>query len=229
MATKRTPTTLTFDAARLARGWIATSVAQADDAERPQLYRATAIEVFDDGVRLVCTDASMIVSTWVAAIGSEDVDVPGLDEIPLSTAVALDHHSRGVGLMKFLLKLTKPSDAPSLQVSITVGEDAPHAEGTLDGVGGGQVVGFDVPDQERLLLQVHEAEWLDWRAAFRATAGAVSRIAFAPDILERVSKVGSVFGEPVDCTLCGKTGGALFEVVASDPPVRGRFMPVRLR
>lgn len=229
MTTKSKPTTLEFDAARLARGWIATSVAQADDAERPQLYRATAIEVFDDGVRLICTDASMIVSSWIAAIGSEEVVAPELEAIAdWGTVVALDQHRRAEGLMKFLTKLTKPDDAPPIHVTITVGEDAPHAEGTLTGIGGGEVVGFDVPDQERLLLPVHEAEWLDWRAAFRATAGAISRVAFGPDILDRVAKIGKVFGQAVDCTLCGKLGGALFEIHAAEPPVRGRFMPVRL-
>ncbi len=154
---------ITVDAATLARGWL--SVAQAaatkDRDDRPALYRTVCVEQHTHGLRLTSTDTYMILTAWIAEQHYEYDPEPGLDEVPYATAVAIDDHGRGAGLLAYLLSLTKPEDGPKnldVVVSLNVpwqSPDTPDDELQLEGFEA-LAVTMEYPDHEKVQLQVYD-------------------------------------------------------------------------
>jgi len=220
-----------FNARDLARGWLSVALASANDEARPALYRTVAIEQFAEGVRLVATDSYMILRTWVPAVDHAYDPEPGLDEAPITTAVAIDEYGRGKGLLSHLLKLSTAKDALPIEVRLTLGVVEPEeGEGTFAGMDATWVI-VEHPDAERLRLRAYEGEFPNWRKLFDGhTPQTTDAVALGIPRLTALAKLGKIHGDanPLLWRFGGEIGPAHVAVKDSDPFVEGLVMPVRV-
>lgn len=118
----------TFDATLLGKGWLSVAIASSTDKERPVLHRTVYVEHFPEGVRLLATDSYVFLRAWVPELDSENEPEPGLDEVPVSTAIAIDPDGRAVGFMRYALKLAKKMAQVHEAVDITLSLGVPETE-----------------------------------------------------------------------------------------------------
>ena len=227
---------ITVDAATLARGWL--SVAQAaatkDRDDRPALYRTVCVEQHTHGLRLTSTDTYMILTAWIAEQHYEYDPEPGLDEVPYATAVAIDDHGRGAGLLAYLLSLTKPEDGPKnldVVVSLNVpwqSPDTPDDELQLEGFEA-LAVTMEYPDHEKVQLQVYEGTYPNWRLMFaRRKTVKTSSIGIAQGLAGRLAKAAKPHGDAMVIRhWFGGQDKPIFVAFGGEPEVSGLVMPVR--
>lgn len=221
-----------FDAATLARGWLSVALASGKADFLPALNRTVCVEEFDGGVRLVATDSTVLLSSWIPSLASEhelDGNEPGIDEAPLSTSVVMDLDGRGRGLLGYLLgKSKKADDDEAVEVAVSFGveldsKDRPSFEGMAE-----RWTTFDFDGVERLRLRSYEGEFPDWRALLAHHAGKrTSAVSLNPEILGRISKLGKYHGGGILWTFGGFDKVARIEVEDSEPHVVGLAMPLR--
>lgn len=219
-----------FDARTLSTGWLSVALAAANDQERPALYRTVCVELFPTGVRLVSVDGFIALHSWVPNAAHSDEPEPDWDEAPATTAIAIDVHGRGRGLLGHLLKLARAKDAVPFDVRLTIGL-LPEEEGqTLEGMAPRWVM-LDHPDHERVTLPVYEGEFPNWR---KVLAGfephETDAVALNPEIVGRLAKLGKLHGgvgTPLVWRFGGRDRMALLEVGHGEPSVAGAAMPVR--
>lgn len=132
-------------AQRLARAWAAVFNAAGTVREVYHLYRAVTVEVFPGeggGVRLVCSNGSLLLRCWVPEYRDVDddgqavYDEPALDVEPAHTIVATDIAKRAHSLMGFLgqVPVEGEDDGRTDIVELTVGR-IEHDQLTLEGLG----------------------------------------------------------------------------------------------
>lgn len=223
----------TFDAQALARGWLSVAVASGNDKEGfAALYRTVSIEAYPTGMRLVATDATVLLAAWVPTLtAGELAPEPDLDEVPQATAVAIDQHGRGKGFLAHLLKLTSGEDAEKLEVEVNLGvaDDALGADSpTFPGLEA-IYVELSLPETEQVRLLTFEGAYPTWRAL---VAGFVpmetDAIALNPDVAGRLSKLGKIqSGTLLGFSWSGPIRGARFVLTDSSPHVTGMVMPCR--
>ncbi|HWI05656.1 MAG TPA: hypothetical protein VNT52_17750, partial [Acidimicrobiales bacterium] len=160
-------TSLTFDAAWLARAWLSVAEASSKDTARPALNRTVCVEFYDDGVRLVATDSYMLLTAWVPTFEhTSTTEVPPSepddDELPGEVVVAIDEDGRAKGLFTYLLALANGKDKPEVLVKLAVGASPETSLGMFDGLAG-DVLTIAAEDREALLLAVYEGEFPRWR------------------------------------------------------------------
>lgn len=224
---------LTFDAGLLSRGWLAASLAAGADETLPILDGTLLIETYDDGVRLTSTDRYMLLTTWVAADGSDPDAERSLEEAPTSSTVVRDPDARGRALLSYLKKLSAKAAKDSLplpMVNLHVGVLADEGdEAGFPGMELQQVV-IDFPEHEKLALPVVHGEFPAYRSILlghqpKRTAG----ISLNPELFSRLGQVGKITGGYAQCAFAGPDGGVAVEIagVLLPPVVRGVLMPVR--
>lgn len=190
-------TGMRFDAPRLALAWLSVAQASGSDANLPTLDRTVALELYDDGVRLLATDRYVLLTAWVPTIGGRE-DGPHVSELPVRTVVTQDADSRGKGLLTYALKLAKlgkPGEEKAygdlivdleLDVRIPAGldEDTP-----LEGLEPTYAV-LTIPDVERVLLPIVVSDYPDWRPLLEDfTPVTTDRIGLP---LERLARLGAL-------------------------------------
>lgn len=223
---------LTFDAGLLARGWLSVAIATGKDEGRPALDRTVSIEAFASGVRLTATDSYVLLRVWVPTLENEwEGAEPDLDEAPAETSVAVDPHGRGKGFLAYALKLAKEAakaeaiDPPEVRLTLNVEGDA-ETEGTFDGMEPSYVV-LELPD-ETLRLETYEGDYPQWRNAIgNYKRESTSALALSPEIIGRLSKLGTVHPGPLLWHFGGERGMARLAMPEADPVVFGVVMPVR--
>lgn len=224
----------TYNAARLAKGWLSVALASGKFADLPPLYRTVALEHYETGVRLIATDQFVMLHSWVPSVNCDDAPAPALSEGPIRTAIARDVDGRAKGLLAYMLKLAAElakadslEDPPEIRLYLDVTEVEPSAP-TLDGFEQRYVV-LEVPDSERLQLPTYEGDFPEWRRLTSSFAGEETDvIALNPEILGRLGKLGKLHGgTPLLWSFGGQQKMARLEVADSNPDVRGVVMPCR--
>ena len=203
-------TSLTFDAAWLARAWLSVAEASSKDTARPALNRTVCVEFYDDGVRLVATDSYMLLTAWVPTFEhTSTTEVPPSepddDELPGEVVVAIDEDGRAKGLFTYLLALANGKDKPEVLVKLAVGASPETSLGMFDGLAG-DVLTIAAEDREALLLAVYEGEFPRWRplvgkfhAAMRSATFGVGSSTGAGSVItgsSETSQFATSAGEP---------------------------------
>lgn len=226
---------MNFDARYIARGWLAVALASAAEKDLPSLNRTIHIEEHAAGVRLIATDGYVLLHSWVPDIEHDLADEPGLDEIPMVTATARDPHSRAKGFFAHALKLAVKADEDGddpidVRLRLNVGgarDDRARAPG-LPGLEALAVV-CEMPDVERVVLEVYDGTWPAWRRALgNIRPVKTTSIALDPDIVGRLAKVAAIHPWALlGWTFGGPDKAARLEVLRSEPHVEGLVMPCR--
>lgn len=220
-----------FDAEYLSRAWLSVAVASSTDTNRPALDRTICIETFPHGDRLVATDSTILLASWVPSVDDIDAPEPGPDESPMSTAIAFDEHGRARGFFAHLLRLATESGAEPIEARVQVGVrdlDPQTGTGTFDGMEGTYVI-VEHPDHERLKLAVYEGVFPAYRKLLHEFAPKrTDAVALNPELVGRLAKVGK-FNEnrPLRWRFGGADKMALVEV-EGDPHIYGAVMPMRV-
>lgn len=224
-----------FDAPTLTRAWLAVENASSGRKDDPvTLSRTIAIEEFTNGVRLVATDRFILLTAWVPDLNVDNDEEPTLAEAPDRTVIAQDPDARGKGFMKYLRTLCHREDPDGLNpdgarevridfdVRIPAGTDP---QGAFEGMDPTFVV-LDSPDLERVYLPVVEAEYPEWRkVTLGFEAEFTKALAFTPEIVGRVAKVGAYADGPLVWSFGGAGRVSAVSWPESDPHVGGFVMP----
>lgn len=226
-----------LDAPTLARAWLSVAMASSTDAQDlAQFYRTVALEVHDNGLRLVATDRTVLLTAWVPNLDSLFTDEPGLDEAPARTVIAADTDARGKGLLEYALKIKRREDPDNALppgryvVEVLLDEekpDRPDTDRTFEGLETRYVV-LEIPDTERVYLPIVVADYPSWRALIAGWNGEEAKaIALSPELVERVCKARRWCDGPLVWKFGGSERAALVDYVESDPHVSGVAMPRR--
>jgi hypothetical protein len=217
------------DGATLARGWLSVAVASRKVAGQPALDRTIYIEQHPEGLRLVATDAYMILRTWVPEVDSLAPE-PRPEEAPIATAIAHDPHGRGRGFLAHVARLAADEDADAIDVRVLLGvvEALDPDRPTFDGMEAEWVV-LEHADHERVRLESVAGVFPDWRTITGGFRGASTEaVALHPDRLAALGKLGKLHdGAPLAWWFGGADKAARIEVVQAHPPLEGLVMPVR--
>jgi hypothetical protein len=221
-----------FDATLLAKGWLSVAIASSADKERPVLHRTVYIEHYPEGVRLLATDSYIFLRAWVPEIDHESDPEPRLDEVPVSTAIAIDPDARAIGFMKYALKLAHKAaqEMDSVEITLNLGVVDQTASVGTPSFGGmeSRWVILEMPDVEKVRLPCCEGVYPNWRLlGANYSAEKTETVAMAPDRLLQIARLAKVHSAPVGWTFGGDGKVAQIEVVDSEPYVTGLVMPCR--
>ena len=228
---------LRFDAATLALAWLSVAQASGTDRNLYTLDRTVALELYDNGARLVATDRYVLLTAWVEGLDGRSGE-PGLDELPNRTVVTQDADSRGKGLLGYLLKrsrLGKDDEVPfgdlvvELELDVRLPIDADKDQ-PLEGLEPTYAV-LDVPDVERVYLPIIVSDYPDWRALLDGfTPVATDNIALPLERLGRLGQLGRWNMGPLRWQFAGADTVAkvtLDGLGERDPAIAGLVMPSR--
>lgn len=228
-----------FDAAVFAKAWLAVALASSTDKELPTLHKTVAIEVYDNGVRLLATDRYLLLTAWVPDLEMSSDAEPLVDEAPRRTVVAFDGDSRAKSLLNYALTLWRRkvkdgliAEGEHIELAVEFDQRMPidGTEQTFAGMESRYVV-LDLPDTERVWLEVVEAAYPDWRPLLREhTPETTKVIHLAPERLGRLGQVGKFIFGPIAWTFGGAERAA--HLRAGDPDmdgfeIEGVVMPTR--
>lgn len=218
-----------FYPSTLAKGWRSVALAASSDKDRPLLC-GVLVEQYPEGVRLVATDSYMLLTSWVPNLEAErDLKPePGLDESPIATAVVLDPHGRGKGLLAHAQQLAADEaiDEIRLDLGVVAVEDpnAPEFAGMEP-----RWCVIEVSERERVKLRLCEGEYPTWRSLMVGRDPiATERVALNPDLLARLAKLGKIQAETrLGLSFTGQDKPVAVDLIDSHPFVSGLAMPCR--
>jgi hypothetical protein len=227
-----------FDGPTLARAWLAVAHASSSDKVLPTLYRTVIVEEFPSGVRLWATDRVLLLTAWVPDLDSWDGAEPEIDQAPDRVVICADLDGRARSLFGYVLALQGrlPVDVREEPGEIELGmrfdaklpAGAGGDDATLDGMDPTFTV-LDVPDTERVYLQVVEAQAPDWRPIVLGHENRkADRLQVTAEVLERVAKVRKHAAGPLEWRFGGRERAARIVYPESDPLIEGVFMPRKL-
>jgi hypothetical protein len=219
-----------FNAWSLAKAWNSVALAQSTDRDRPTLYRTTLIEQYPEGVRLIATDASLLLKGWVPDIDNTGAVEPGPDVEPEATVVCMDRDRRVSGLMTYAMQQTA-GDGPETRHTMTMqlGTMRPGSQIELTGMAQSAVTfqfGFEY--DERIESPIFDGAYPPWKGLWYAHEPAdTMMIGFPASTLLRLGKLSGVWGKAsIQFMLGGQIGVAKFSVDAADINVEGLAMPL---
>ena len=243
-------TGMRFDAPTLALAWLSVAQASGSDVNLPTLDRTVALELYDDGVRLLATDRYVLLTAWVPTLGGREHG-PHVSEVPNRTVVTQDSDARGKGLLGYAIKLAKlgkPAEEKpygdlvvelELDVRLPAGvdEDTP-----LEGLEPTYAV-LTIPDTERVLLPIVVSDYPDWRPLLHDFEPVTTtRIGLPLERLARLGALGKWNAGPLRWTFGGPDKVALLRLEPEDerrtrdrkgaehqrrPVIDGLVMPAR--
>lgn len=222
-----------FDAQQIARGWLAVALASAKDAALPVLSRTVFVESFAEGVRLVATDSVVLLHAFVPDVEHENDPGPGLDEVPIATAIAMDPHGRACGFLAHALKLanaaaTDGGEPIEIRLRLDVADAGGQAQQQFAGLEARYVV-LEQPDHERLKLRTCDGTFPAWRTVVSSfTPELATQLAFAPGVAGQIARIGNFHPYArLGLTFGGENRACQLDAVDSDPHVAGLVMPCR--
>ncbi len=221
---------VTLPARLFAAAWHNVSLAASKDDAYPALYRTMVVEIHGPGeVRLVASDGSTVLQSWVA---DNEVPDPGFGVLPDEGHSFLVGDPEGLG-KKFaghVLDVTKgqePEADEGREVTLRLGSLEDPARPALMPELERQGITL-VTDDLRVQLPVLDIPFpVTWRQLWpteerHAPAG---RCAYASEFLARFAKFKDALGK-VSLTFTTAIGPTIVEVQAN-PPVSGLLMPIR--
>lgn len=231
-----------FDAARLALAWLSVAQASGSDAFLSTLDRTVALELYDNGIRLLATDRFVLLTAWVPTVDANDSTTPRIDEAPLRTVITQDPDARGKGLLKYALKLCRLGRddekaygdlVVELELDVRLPEDA-AVDTPLEGLEPTYAV-LSMPDRSQEHLPIIVSGYPDWRPLLDGRTGvAVDQIGLPLDRLYRLGALRSWNMGPLRWTFTGDDAVALVELGTDtgmwdqrDPFIQGGVMPSR--
>lgn len=213
-----------------ATAWLNAWLSTAEDAARPVLHRTLLVEVFDSpaSLQMVATDSYTLLGSSV--LTDPDDEHPPLEQVPAESIIVMDHDGRAPTLLRWLLADCKAAakakiDEPTVHVQIRSAEsaDAPTLDPEMD-----RREFVITTDRERITLDVFDSEYPAWREVILGHRPApTDEVALSPWLLARLGKLRDADTHPLRFRLGGPHGMALLDL-ASDPPVFGGIMPVRV-
>lgn len=232
-----------FDAPRLALAWLSVAQASGSDANLPTLDRTVALELYDDGVRLLATDRYVLLTAWVPTLDGPE-DAPHVSELPNRTVVTQDSDARGKGLLTYALKLAKlgkPGEEKAygdlvveLELDVRLPIE-PDADTPLEGLEPTYAV-LTMPDRSQEHLPIVVSDYPDWRPLLHDfTAVTTDRIGLPLERLARLGALGRWNVGPLRWTFGGADKVARIALAPEDegrehqrrPYVEGLVMPAR--
>lgn len=224
---------INIDARRLSRSWL--SVYEASERRSgyapPSMVRTVHIEAYEDrGVRLMGTDGSLLLYSWVPFMEWEPE--PGPEDPVDLVATAHDVDDRLAGLMSYLVKLTNPKagddEPPEIEVKLTLMADVDDGEHRLDGLAPKWVT-LNYPGREIVRVRAMEVVQPDWRAAMHDYhPDATYEITMNPHDMRRVAKVAQWVPGPFRAQFQGETGAMRLLWPKAEPlHMTGMVLPVR--
>lgn len=226
-----------FDGPTFARAWLAVAQAAGTDANLPALDRTMGLELYGNGIRLIATDRTVLLTAWVPNLDSLYTDEPALDEAPDRTVIASDGDGRGKGLLGYVLKIKRREDPDNVfppgrhPLEVLVDEEKPPTDADTDVTFAGledRYVVLELPDLERVYLRTVEAAFPSWRDLLAGWEGEpTAAIALNPEQLGRIAKASTWADGPLVYKFKGPERAALVDYVESDPHVSGLAMPRR--
>lgn len=229
-----------FEAPVFAKAWLSVALASGTDKDLVTLHKTVAIEVHERGVRLLATDRFMLLTAWVPDLDSPDDSAPDVADAPLRTVVAADTDGRGKSLLNYALTLWRrtldsdgaPPQGAESEVNVEFDQRMPGdaAVGTFAGMESRYVV-LDVPDTERVWLEVVEAVYPDWRPLIHEHTAETTKVIYLhPERLGRLGQISKYVTGPIAWTFGGPERAALVRAGEADADgfeVDGVVMPTR--
>lgn len=220
-----------FNSWAFSRAWLSVAVGQGSDKDRPALYRATLIEEFDAGVRLVSTDGYVLLRAWISSAAADGSSDPGLDAVPELTVVCSDRDRRINSLMGYVQGVTKGDgiDTP-LQLSVVLGTMKTAGQDQLEGMEESTVAfHFGHEYDERIESPIFDGNFPAWKPLwFDHETRTTERVTFGANALQRIGKLSALWDKAaVRFEMGGEHGVAKFYVAAPDVNVEGLSMPFR--
>lgn len=229
-----------FEAPVFAKAWLSVALASGSDKDLVTLHKTVAIEVHDNGVRLLATDRFMLLTAWVPDLDSSNDSAPDVADAPLRTVVAADTDGRGKSLLNYALTLWRRAldsdgglpQGEEFEVNVQFDQRMPGdaAIGTFEGMESRYVV-LDVPDTERVWLEVVEAAYPDWRPLIHEHAAESAKTIYLhPERLGRLGQINKYVSGPISWTFGGTERAALVragDANADGFEVAGVVMPTR--
>lgn len=224
-----------FDAYDLARAWLAVAIAQGTDDNLPALCRTTLVEWYPTGIRLVSTDAFVLLRAWVPAGGAYTGDrasEPRLTSQPTAVTVVRDLDRRALGLFGYLRTATKgqpEGKADPIDVVLSTDRRGDDQQPTLDPSLAALHFTIEVPGSERLRLDTFDGTFPTWRPLFTDhSPQPADQLIVTPLAVLRLGQLAKVYGDnALRFTLAGDHGPILVAVEHPDINVRGIAMPGR--
>lgn len=218
-----------FHPSTLAKGWRSVALAASSDKARPILC-GVHVEQHADGVRLIATDSYVLLSSWVPNLEAERdfKPEPGIDESPIATAIVLDPHGRGKGLLAHAQQLAADDGIDEIRMDLgVVAVEDPDAPG-FAGMEPRWCV-IEVSERERVKLRLCEGEYPNWRGLLVGITPTPSeRVALAPDLVARLATLGKIQKETrLGWTFTGEDKPVQVDLIDSHPYVSGLAMPCR--
>lgn len=219
-----------FDAARLALAWLSVRQASSSDANLPTLDRTVALELYDDGVRLLATDRFVLLTAWVPTLGGSE-EAPHISVLPTRTVVTKDADQRGKLLLEYGLKLTKlgkPGEelfygdlVVDLELDVRLPVE-PGADAPLEGLEPTYAV-LTMPDRSQEHLPIIVSDYPDWRLLLDDfTAVTTERVGLPLERLARLGALGRWNEGPLRWTFGGPDKVARIALVPNEEYGRSR-------
>lgn len=214
-----------FDGPRLALAWLSVRQASASDVTAPTLDRTVALELYDNGVRLLATDRYVLLTAWVPTLDAKHEDAPHVSTLPNRTVVTQDADQRGKGLLEYALKLAKlgkPGEEKpygdlivdlelDVRLPIEPGEDV-HLEGLEP-----TYAVLTMPDRSQEHLPIVVSDYPDWRPLLHDFEPVTtSRIGLPLERLARLGALGKWNAGPLRWTFGGPDKVALLRLEPED-------------
>lgn len=220
---------LTVEGLGFARTWLNASVAAGQDESRPGLYRATTIELFEDGLQVVASDAVLLVGGWVPL--DYLAPRPGFDELPGKTIVVADYDKRGHALMRHIESqaLEAQKNEEPFTVDLSIVEMESDSEPTLTQEMSRKGLRISIPTEE-LTLNIVELPAMSWRSFMALTPGNPSKLTLSTDVFKALGKLRSLNGFPLTLKFAENNGPAVIEFGESDETYMfGAVQPMSVR
>lgn len=226
-----------FDAAELARAWLAVWTATCTRKEDgpPAITKTLIIEIFPDTIQLWATDQFMLLAATVIRLDGDE-RVPSLDQLPDRVVIVSDAEGLGRHLLGHVLTLAaridkdvgyNPGDIEvRVDLDVRVKPD-PKADQQIEGLEPTFVL-LTVPDVEIVYLPVVETPAPDWRPIVHAFAAEETKhVTLNPEIVERLGRVRRYADGPLVWKFGGADRPAMVDWPASDPHIQGVITPRR--
>lgn len=183
--------------------------AEHTDDDRPMLYRAVQIEVFDThGVRLTATNSYWVAQCWVPERGEFGDNAPEFYEVADATVTVIDDEWRLRDLLRHVAKATKKAEAPDIDVVV----DHEHrivepAQPCLDPSLEPRRCRVEIPGRERVNVRVWEGDWVNWRPIWQdfhrdEPTGTASRTSLGPGLFTDVCRSALIIDGTLDVSWC---------------------------
>lgn len=225
--------TLTLPARAFGKAWSRVLHAASTDPKDVHYHRTIFVEIFDEGVRLVCTNRYVLLRAWVSTVDADGDPVhpePDLDAEPRESLFARDVDFRGRGLAKYMADRDLDVDEPGskqLKVALHVGELEDELQPVLgvDLAQHGLVIAYT---DERVVIPILEGIVPPpWRALYTGfLPGQVEVMTFSTSLFAIIGRLTGA-SRSVQLDTSGPNRPVLFTLLAASPPISGLIAPER--